>query len=339
MSHEGSVSQSALIRVSSLLPILREADRRGFGRRLFGKHRLHQADLADPYREIPLHRYLAVLEDAAAMAGDTAFCASVGTKFRPIDLGPVGLLFGASSTLRRGLERLAHSLVSWQDGTAIRIHAEGDLLVWTYHIDDPGYRPRRQDSEYSLAATVALARDAFGGAGKPVEAHVEHSEPSDTAALTGILGVRPQYGQPANRLFFDLTAAERVQRHEDEGLMTILTRHLADLHPPRDTPADLVAHIRQLVGLHLGQRPVTLDLIAAELNLSTRTLQRRLAEQATSLRRIVQDLRVETGRGLLREGRASHADIARMLGYGDATAFWRAFKQKTGKAPSHERKD
>ena len=49
-------------------------------------------------------------------------------------------------------------------------------------------------------------------------------------------------------------------------------------------------------------------------------------------------VRVELGRAHLREGRASNAEIARALGYADATAFWRAFKAGTGRTPTQYRR-
>lgn len=322
-----------MIRVSSLMPVLRDLDRRAAdGAGLLARHLLSRRILADAYGEIPLPRYLAFLEDAAQVAGDPLLCARVGTGFRPVDLGPVGLIFAASATLRRALERLARSLSAWQDGTAIRVEAQADSVIWTYRIALPGIGPHRQDSEYTLAATLALARDVFGTAGRPQEIHVEHDAPADAAGLTRILGLRPSFGQSANRLIFDRAAAERVQRVEDGGLMAVLSRHVEDLHRP-PASGDLVARVRGLIALHLGQRPVTLALIAAELAMSSRSLQRKLAEAGSALRPLVLQTRLEMAQEQLREGRIPTAEIARHLGYADGTGLWRAVKTATGKPP------
>lgn len=328
-----------MIRASTLTPVLQALDGRGRkAGRLLSRHGLDRAALTDPYAEIALHRYVAFLEDAAEATGEPHFCAQVGTSFRAADLGPVGLVFGGSATLRAGLGRLAAVLSAWQDATEIRVEAEGDQLVWTYRLADPDLWPRRQDGEYTLAATLALARDAFGAAGRPIAIHVEHPPPDQPAELTRILGTVPHFDQTANRLIFDRTAAEKVQRREDAGLMAILSRHLSDLSRRRPEE-DLVAHVRHLVRLQLGLRPVTLALIAGDLKLSPRTLQRRLAEHGASLRDLILEARLELGGMQLRNGKASHAEIARQLGYADSTAFWRAFKQATGRAPSQHRED
>jgi len=64
----------------------------------------------------------------------------------------------------------------------------------------------------------------------------------------------------------------------------------------------------------------------------------RLADEGTSLRALLLQVRVDLGRVHLRDGRTSNAEIARALGYTDSTAFWRAFKASTGAAPSEFRR-
>ena len=327
-----------LIRVSSLLPVVRELERRGLSAdALLDRYLMNRDELGNPYAKVPLARYVALLESAADLAGDPGFGATVGTAFRPIALGPVGLLFGASATLRRGLERLVRTLATWQDGTSIGLHDEDGALVWTYRIEDPLIWPRRQDSEYTLAATFTIAREAFGTSARLVEAQVEHPEPAEPGPLARILGLRPVYGQPTNRLIFDLREADRRQRGEDAEMMAVLGRHLDDLRAPAGE-AGLLAQVRALIGLHLGHRAISVPMVAREFGVSTRTLQRRLADEGTSLRAMLSQVRVDLGRAHLRDGRASNAEIARALGYTDSTAFWRAFKAGTGAAPSEFRR-
>ncbi|MFC0198782.1 helix-turn-helix domain-containing protein [Paracoccus rhizosphaerae] len=83
---------------------------------------------------------------------------------------------------------------------------------------------------------------------------------------------------------------------------------------------------------------MNLTLIASGLSLSPRTLQRHLAAQGSSLRELVMEARLELGCTQLRSGQASSSEIARRLGYADSTAFWRAFKKRTGAAPSKQRR-
>jgi AraC-like DNA-binding protein len=82
-----------------------------------------------------------------------------------------------------------------------------------------------------------------------------------------------------------------------------------------------------------GSHWPTLDVVAAELQLSPATLRRRLQAEGSSWRRLKDDMRHERAAVLLAEGRLSVAEIASRLGYEDASAFHRAFRRRTGRGP------
>jgi AraC-like DNA-binding protein len=68
--------------------------------------------------------------------------------------------------------------------------------------------------------------------------------------------------------------------------------------------------------------------------MSGRTLQRRLADADTSFQSIVDDARRKLAVRLLRrEGDATLSEVTFMTGFGDQSAFTRAFKRWTGQTP------
>ena len=100
---------------------------------------------------------------------------------------------------------------------------------------------------------------------------------------------------------------------------------------------ELARDVRAVLARSLGASP-TLASIARELGLSTRTLHRRLEAEGTSFRQLKDALRRETALAQLRTTRASVADIASALGYSEPSAFFRAFRNWTGEAPSRHRR-
>ena len=68
--------------------------------------------------------------------------------------------------------------------------------------------------------------------------------------------------------------------------------------------------------------------------LSRRTLQRRLSESNTSFQRLLRQVLHETSEELLARESLSHGEIAFLLGYSEESAFSRAYKSWTGRAPS-----
>lgn len=74
--------------------------------------------------------------------------------------------------------------------------------------------------------------------------------------------------------------------------------------------------------------------MAGRLKMSVRTLNRALAAEDTSYRRLLEQLRRELAVGHLADNRLSVTEVAFLLGFSDQSAFHRAFRRWTGRTPS-----
>jgi AraC-like DNA-binding protein len=102
--------------------------------------------------------------------------------------------------------------------------------------------------------------------------------------------------------------------------------------PPRSTAA--VEHLQ----VRAGNIRLTIDQVAGLLQLSVRTLRRRLREDGSSFRALCERVRAQTALRLLQEG-MTVAAVAERLGFSDARAFRRAFKRRLGEVPSKMRQE
>ena len=78
----------------------------------------------------------------------------------------------------------------------------------------------------------------------------------------------------------------------------------------------------------------TLEELAKRINLSSRTLRRRLMEEETSYNAIVADIRKKRAIELLTTTRLSMEKVATRLGFSEVSSFYRAFKSWTGRRPN-----
>ncbi len=316
----------ASIRASVLAPLVEQIDRRsGKTDLLLATHGLLRSQLDDPYAMIPMARYIAIFEDAALITEEPSLGARLGTLFKPSDIGPIGVLFSISGTIRSGFERLAKYVNTVQSATSSGIFEEDGNLVWSYKLEDTRMWPRRQDSEFSVAASCQLVRSCFAKSWKPLEVHFEHLAPRDRSVLERIFRCPLVFGESANRIIVSGPDAARVYRHEDPALAAVLERHVADLGGKSDHAETIAEQVRTLIGIYLGHKPITLPALADELRISARTLQRRLSEEGTSLRDLVRETRqaIATKQS---EAHVQKSRIAEVLGYADSTVLWRAQK-------------
>ncbi len=97
--------------------------------------------------------------------------------------------------------------------------------------------------------------------------------------------------------------------------------------------AEVSFDVRQHIAELLPRGQLTLRAVAEKLGMSTRTLQHRLRAEGASFSELVDGVRTTLAQRYLVERRLSVPDIAALLGYGDASAFHRAFKRWTGMTP------
>jgi len=85
-----------------------------------------------------------------------------------------------------------------------------------------------------------------------------------------------------------------------------------------------------------GRRPGIED-VARELRVSSRTLQRRLAEDGATFQQLMQEARRELAHHYLQHSSLELNETAYLLGYEDAHSFFRAFHDWEGSPPGEWR--
>ena len=82
----------------------------------------------------------------------------------------------------------------------------------------------------------------------------------------------------------------------------------------------------------------SLESAADTLGMSGRTLRRRLSDEGSSYQTVLNEVRSQLAKELLRNGEKNITDIAFLLGFGDTSAFTKAFKKWTQMSPSEFKK-
>lgn len=117
----------------------------------------------------------------------------------------------------------------------------------------------------------------------------------------------------------------------DSELHRVLQEHLSTIREsfPDSYPDQISYLIRQ--ALFTGD--CSIDKVAGYLSITPRTLQRRLKQEGTSYKTLLEEVRFNISTRYLRESGASMTTLADMLGYSELSAFSNAFKKKTGLSP------
>ena len=240
----------------------------------------------------------------------------------------------SSSSLGKGLDRLARYGRLLSDRVAARTHRKGESLLFLVHdTASTSLHPAR--AEFALAVALKLARDSTGVDITPVHVCFAHPAPANTAEHKRFFHGGVRFGAGSSSLSLSAADAARPMREADAALAGIIRRRLENAlsDRSRSTAGTMSTRVRHMMVEHLGQSLLTLDAVAESLAVSRRTLTRRLEEERASFRQILDDVRRDFARALLRDRSLSVGDIAFFLQYSEPAAFHRSFRRWTGKTP------
>ncbi|MDB6155878.1 MAG: hypothetical protein JWL90_4331 [Chthoniobacteraceae bacterium] len=124
--------------------------------------------------------------------------------------------------------------------------------------------------------------------------------------------------------------------HNDELLQMLAPQFEIQLKEGRTKPSILSQVKWVLKRLLSGSRPDLL-MVAKELGMSERTLQRRITDEGTSFRQLLNDTRHELVRQYLGDPSVEITEAAFLVGYEDPNSFYRAFRAWEGQTPAEWR--
>ena len=170
--------------------------------------------------------------------------------------------------------------------------------------------------------------------GVPRRATVEltRSRPPAVSAYVEMFGFEPKFDQPVNRIGFCHEFLDRKRSQVDPAALRQCEEECSKLIQRRRAKIGIAGLVREHL-VRASQIWPSMDSVAADLAMSTRTLGRRLAEEGTSFREIEASARQGRAETLLRQSPYTLEQIADALGYATCSAFVRAFKRWHGTPP------
>jgi len=327
------------IRAFFLAPLVRELGRHGIEIDGFlRQYGLSAAQLTSLYERVPLRHFVAIAEDLAQRLNRPFLGLELGERTSLADLGPFYAMFILARDLNGALSGLARYQSAWQTNTLLEIVHGKETSACRYLIQDPAIWPRRQDAEYALASMTALIRQLTSSRWHPAAVEFEHDIARRATVLRQFFKAPVSGNRPANLLLISRRDMEQPLRwrsdpHEGD-VVPILERHLRELlGPPAEAPQTYAARVGDLVARRVGRAAVTIDVIAAEMSMSVRSLRRHLTEEGSSFRQILRMHRRTMMESILRADDARLGDLAGRLSYSDGAVLSRAFKSWTGMSP------
>lgn len=299
---------------------------------LRGTH-LAAVDLDDPHALVTADQEIRIVRNLLrALPGAEALAARAGSRYHLTTHGIWGFAIASSPDLRSALRvGLRYLSLTWAF-CAMSVVESGERSHLLLHSDHLPADVRRFFVHRELASVVAFGREL--GLREPQMPRVLLSDapPADTGPYTGPLGPRPCFGARRDALVLDTAELDRPLPRADAHSAALAEEQCRRLLDDRYGRSGTAGPVRGRLTAALPEVP-GIESVAAALHVSSRTLRRRLTDEGTSYRALLDEVRERLAEELLAAG-LTVEETGRRLGYRNTPSFTKAFKRWKGTAPS-----
>ncbi len=289
-------------------------------------------EAAVPTARIAGDAYGAALLEGGRSLGDTALGLGFGTRVGGAGFGLLGVAAATAGSLREAIVHLQRfeSLTSTLGHVDVRRSRGTVTLAWR-----PWTPVAAPVAEGIVAGWVSFGRYLVGEHVEVRGVSFAHRCASSVSRYEAALDCPVRFGTGEHAVTIAADLLDARPRFADARINGALDAWLDRCTTPLAAPADRPAS-RQVAAL-LGERlplPEADERAAARLlGVSPRTLQRRLADEGTGFRHLLDAARAQHAVQALLGGGPSLADLSADVGFGEQSSLCRAFRRWTGHAP------
>ncbi|MFC9896322.1 AraC family transcriptional regulator ligand-binding domain-containing protein [Nocardia sp. NPDC127579] len=288
--------------------------------------------LADPVGEVTAAQELALVRNLVTRFDDApGLGADAGNRNRITMHGVYGLAVMSSPTILAALETMVRHVALATSFSRCWMEPHGPEVLLCVDDSELPADLRPFLFERDLAAAVAnyvliigakpplIGVRAAGGMGDRIAAVLEHFD------------IPIAEGAEYHTVALEATELEQPMPMASPHIAVKFDRECGELLERRGLHQGVAGAVREMLMRQMTGR-VSQEEVAAGLNLSLRTMRRRLAEEGTSYRQLCSETYGSLAEDLLSTG-LTVEDVAFRMGYSGAPSFSNAFKQWRGVSP------
>ena len=319
--------------------LVRVAEQNGINRELIDQ--LLSADQAtDELRSIAVNQYLALMRYGTERCPD--FGLRVGQSVTPGSYPVLGMTLLSCSSLRQVLEQIVrYESLNHDLGVSNLIFGNTESHYrWT---PNPLYIPDQKDllgfhlvmsvfagiktfAPWLINRIIPVERVCFmAPAPKNIASYKEYKD---------FFNAELQFNQPENSITVKSEVLAWPVLNGDSASFDALTSHAESLLLTRDNQQDIIWQLKSILPGALRGQVFRIDEVASQLNMSARTLQRKLKESGQGYQVLLDEVRKHLSELYLEEGKLSMNEIAFLVGYQEQSSFNHAFKGWNGVSPT-----
>ncbi len=287
-------------------------------------------------RRYSVQHWSRLLNTAARYLLDPQLGLHLGQTITPAHLGVMGYVLMASPNVAAALRRMEqyHRLLYDVNPMSYTIMEDYIELRWNTQNGMPG----SYVDECAVTAMVQFTRHITGQVLTPNKVCFVNAKPANTEPYYQFFGCPVHFDQDETVVQFRVATLSISLCHPDQALVRILEQQALALLTELSDTDDFEELVRRSIASTAHYGDISLERVANELNISSRTLRRRLEARGKTFRKVRDNTLRLMAESYLANPHLTLSEIALLLGYSEQSAFQRAFQHWVGEPPGIWRK-
>ncbi len=266
---------------------------------------------------------------------------AIGIKFTHYfqigSLDGLGFSWSASATLLDAFSRLSQYFAVISSAGKISITEGQDVIRVALILPVPYGVAANPGVDSALALFLHLSRLVQGHELNPINVHFQRPKPSAHSVFKDFFRCNIEYDASLNELVFEkrdmlkplLVSNPELARANDQVVADYLRKQEND---------NFTSKVSAIIAEYLLLGTPSQLMIADKLNISSKTLQRRLKAEATNFSSLLSNIRLDLAMKYLTHNWRTISETSYLLGFTEPSNFTRWFKSETGISPAEYRK-
>ncbi len=304
---------------------------------------LGAGEFVDAETRLPHRSVMALLTALVDRTGDRSIGLRAGASVERGDFAALEYAASSCANLREAILCVSRYMCLLNESAEIELTEQGDRAVWRYRTTDGVPQPP-EANDFVIASAVTFARmyaEAPGSLDAPgplIEVHFTHPEATDAAGYARIFATNVKLGMPENACVFTRGSLETPMRGANVRFHVAFEAYASELAEKLRGRQGVASRVREGVLAQLRSGNSGMASVARSLGMGVATLRRRLEAESTTYSEILDRVRYDLAKAYLSDSALSIREVAFLLGYSHAKAFYNAFKRWTdGASPADYR--
>jgi len=298
---------------------------------------LGAVDFSNPDARVPAWAEVALWQLVALREPDPGVGIRMATGLPARQWGLLGYAISYSANLGAALRRLARYGRILNEAVQFRLEETTQYHVAVAQCTSAVGMALPHAVSYRFAAVVGACRGITRAELVPSEIAFTFRQPNATLEYQRFFRCRLRFSQPESQVVFVTRDLDLPVPGGDETLAGYLSESAERALRKLCAGTSIKERVRSAIWAELSEGPPTLRRTASVLHLPPRTLQRHLAAEGTTLRREIEHIREHMAIATLRDRTVPIEEVAFLLGYTEASTFYRSFRRWTGQTPRQYR--